>query len=67
MAIQQGNSTWRKSTHSLAHGDCVEVASPLHLTIAIRDSKDVQRPGLSVVPGAWSAFVTTVTADATDL
>jgi hypothetical protein len=67
MAIQQGKSTWRKSSHSLAHGDCVEVASPLPLTVAVRDSKDAERPGLRFAPGAWSTFVSTVAADACDL
>ncbi|MEU5431404.1 DUF397 domain-containing protein [Streptomyces olivoreticuli] len=61
MAIQQGNTTWRKSSYSLANGDCVEVASPLPRTIAVRDSKEPQRAALSFTPAAWSAFVTTVT------
>ncbi|MEU3756604.1 DUF397 domain-containing protein [Streptomyces olivoreticuli] len=65
MAIQQGNTAWRKSSYSLANGDCVEVASPLPRTIAVRDSKEPQRASLSFTPDAWSAFVTTVTdADA---
>ncbi|MGW1077092.1 DUF397 domain-containing protein [Streptomyces sp. NPDC002537] len=64
MAIQQGNTAWRKSSYSLANGDCVEVASPLTLTIAVRDSKNVQRPALSFTPDAWSAFVRSTVADA---
>ncbi|MEV6675060.1 DUF397 domain-containing protein [Streptomyces sp. NPDC051162] len=64
MAIQQGNTTWRKSSYSLANGDCVEVASPLPLTIAVRDSKEPQRAALSFGPDAWSAFVATVTSAA---
>lgn len=61
MAIQQGNTTWRKSSYSLANGDCVEVASPLPRTIAVRDSKEPERAALSFSPEAWSAFVATVT------
>ncbi|MBB4894662.1 hypothetical protein FHS39_003720 [Streptomyces olivoverticillatus] len=67
MAIQQGKTTWRKSSYSLAHGDCVEVASPLPLSIAVRDSKDPQGPSLGFTPGAWSAFVVTVGDGARDI
>lgn len=60
MAIQQGKTTWRKSSYSLAHGDCVEVASPVRHTIAVRDSKDPQRSSLAFTPENWSAFVAVV-------
>ncbi|MFH8789348.1 DUF397 domain-containing protein [Streptomyces roseoverticillatus] len=66
MAIQQGNTTWRKSSYSLANGDCVEVASPLPQSIAVRDSKDPQGPILGFAPTTWSAFVTTVSRRAYD-
>ncbi|MBF6044888.1 MULTISPECIES: DUF397 domain-containing protein [Streptomyces] len=66
MAIQQGNTTWRKSSYSLANGDCVEVASPLPQSIAVRDSKDPQGPILGFAPATWSAFVTTVSRRAYD-
>ncbi|MEV4437544.1 DUF397 domain-containing protein [Streptomyces sp. NPDC049577] len=61
MAIQQGMTTWRKSSYSLAHGDCVEVASFRPRSIAVRDSKEPQRPALGFSPEAWTAFVSTVT------
>ncbi|MFI1969621.1 DUF397 domain-containing protein [Streptomyces cinnamoneus] len=67
MAIQQGKTTWRKSSHSLANGDCVEVASPLPQAIAVRDSKDPQGPALAFTPKAWSSFVATVDGGAYEL
>ncbi|MCA6093853.1 DUF397 domain-containing protein [Streptomyces sp. SCA3-4] len=60
MAIQQGKTTWQKSSYSLANGDCVEVASPVRQSIAVRDSKDVQGPSLVFTPDSWSAFVAIV-------
>ncbi|MFI9720503.1 DUF397 domain-containing protein [Streptomyces sp. NPDC052396] len=60
MAIQQGNTSWRKSSYSLAHGDCVEVASPLPQAIAVRDSKAPRGNALAFSPAAWTSFVTTV-------
>ncbi|MEU4210167.1 DUF397 domain-containing protein [Streptomyces sp. NPDC026206] len=60
MAIQQGKTTWRKSSYSLANGDCVEVASPVQQSIAVRDSKDSQGPALAFTPESWSAFVAVV-------
>ena len=58
MSIKQGQTiSWRKSSYSLANGDCVEVASPLPQAIAVRDSKDPHGPSLSFGPEAWNAFV----------
>lgn len=51
------NSTWRKSTHSNAEGNCVET----RLTdqgIGVRDSKDTSIPALRLSPQAWAAFIT---------
>ncbi|GAA0472002.1 DUF397 domain-containing protein [Streptomyces stramineus] len=67
MAIRQGITTWQKSSYSLANGDCVEVASPLPQSIAVRDSKDPHGPAISFTPDAWTSFVTTVTDGAYDL
>ncbi|WP_329037648.1 DUF397 domain-containing protein [Streptomyces sp. NBC_00178] len=54
---------WFKSSYSGGGGgNCVEIAySPE--AVLIRDSKDTQRPALSVSPHAWSAF-TALAADA---
>lgn len=50
-------AAWRTSSHSGANGDCVEVASNLPGTVAVRDSKDRGGPVLLFSPGEWSAFV----------
>ena len=49
---------WRKSSYSGNGGsDCVEVASNLPGIVAVRDSKNVPGPELTVSDQAWSAFV----------
>jgi hypothetical protein len=47
---------WRKSTHSDASRDCIEVAAH-PTTIHVRDSKDKAGPILDFTPEQWSAFV----------
>ncbi|MEU6525463.1 DUF397 domain-containing protein [Streptomyces sp. NPDC046924] len=48
---------WVKSSYSSEEGgECVEVTYCQH-AIHVRDSKDIRRPGVSVHPAAWSAFV----------
>jgi hypothetical protein len=50
-----GHLKWRKSSHSIANGDCVEAAS--NGEIAVRDSKDPDGPILRYSVSAWQAFV----------
>ncbi|WP_406148721.1 DUF397 domain-containing protein [Streptomyces sp. NBC_01012] len=47
---------WFKSSYSGGGGgNCVEIAfGPA--AVLVRDSKDTLRRGLTVSPGAWSAF-----------
>ncbi|MFE6223856.1 MULTISPECIES: DUF397 domain-containing protein [unclassified Streptomyces] len=47
---------WYKSSYSVEQGECVEVASCVH-SVHVRDSKDTDRPSLSVSPAAWGAFL----------
>lgn len=53
-------ASWRRSSHSGANGDCVEVARPALGLIAVRDSKDPDGPRLAFTPGQWTAFTTAV-------
>jgi hypothetical protein len=46
---------WRKSTYSLANGNCVEVGTGQAL-VAVRDSRDPDGPVISVSPRAWIEF-----------
>jgi hypothetical protein len=46
---------WRKSTHSFANGNCVEVGTGQGL-VAVRDSTDPDGPAIGVSPPAWIEF-----------
>jgi hypothetical protein len=56
--------SWRKSSHSGANGNCVEVAEPGPARIAVRDSKDPQGPALAFSAEAWNSFVAAVNSGA---
>jgi hypothetical protein len=43
---------WRKSSYSLANGNCVEVGTGQAL-VAVRDSTDPDGPVIDVSPQAW--------------
>lgn len=58
------NASWKKSSYSGAHGDCVEVRAPGHAAVAVRDSKNPHGPALTFSPQAWTAFVACVDAGA---
>lgn len=67
MAILQGaTEMWTKSSYSGGNGACVEVKSPVALSIAVRDSKAPEGPSLTFVPGAWNVFVRDVATGPVD-
>ncbi|MEV0260621.1 DUF397 domain-containing protein [Streptomyces sp. NPDC050617] len=45
-----------KSSYSTVNGECVEVATNLSHTVAVRDSKDAAGPVLRFEPAAWASF-----------
>jgi len=51
--------SWRKSSHSLAHGECVEVAA-FSDGIAVRDSNDSCETLLLCLAADWRAFIATI-------
>jgi aldehyde:ferredoxin oxidoreductase len=52
------SAVWRKSSYSGGNGGgCVEVARNLPAIVAVRDSKNVPGPELTVSGQAWSEFV----------
>jgi uncharacterized protein DUF397 len=57
MTVDLSRATWRKSAHSGANGDCVEVAGNVPEAVAVRDSKDRSGPALVFTHAEWDAFV----------
>lgn len=57
---------YRKSSYSNAEHECVEVATNIPTTIAIRDSKHLTGPSLQIAPVTWTAFRTALTTSPCD-
>lgn len=53
-------AAWRTSTYSANGSTCVEVASNLPGTVAVRDSQDRHGPVLMLSPADWQAFTAAV-------
>ncbi|MFE9240223.1 DUF397 domain-containing protein [Streptomyces sp. NPDC006856] len=48
---------WRRSSRSTGMNNCVETALLRGALLAVRDSKDVDRPPLRFSAAAWTSFV----------
>lgn len=53
---------WRKSSHSLTNGHCVEAAVLAESHVGIRDGKEAEGGVLRFRPGVWAAFLTEIRA-----
>ncbi|WP_105971780.1 DUF397 domain-containing protein [Streptomyces geranii] len=52
---------YRKSSYSDQAAECVEIATNIPTTIAIRDSKTPSTPPLHLAPATWATFLTALT------
>ncbi|MGW1883861.1 DUF397 domain-containing protein [Streptomyces sp. NPDC002133] len=48
---------WRRSSRSVGMNNCVETARYADGGLAVRDSKNVERPHLRLSPEAWTGFL----------
>jgi hypothetical protein len=51
------NAAWRKSSHSGAQGNCVELAWPGVEVVAVRNSRDPHGPALVYARADLAAFL----------
>jgi hypothetical protein len=54
--IDLSRAEWRKSSYSSQSGNCVEIATNMPGTVAVRDSKDPQGPILVIGHDDWQAL-----------
>jgi len=62
-SIDSRDISWRKSSHSAANGDCVEVGHLINGHIGVRDSKNASQPALGFTTAGWRAFIGEVKQD----
>ncbi|WP_405859259.1 DUF397 domain-containing protein [Streptomyces sp. NBC_01515] len=54
---------YRKSSYSDQTAECVEIATNIPATIAVRDSKNPNGPSLQLHPATWRAFQSSLPAE----
>jgi len=57
LASRRAPLVWRKSTRSIANGQCIETATLPDGRLAVRDSVDMAGPTATFTPSEWSTFV----------
>jgi Domain of unknown function (DUF397) len=67
IAPKPSATLWKKSSRSNGQANCVEVCTSKTGTVAVRDSKNVPGPHLTVSNRAWSTFVEGIKHDEFDL
>jgi hypothetical protein len=65
--LDLSNAEWRTSTRSQGNGQCVEVATNLPGTVAVRDSKHRNGPTLAFTAEEWNAFTSGIRRGEFDL
>ncbi|MBK3574882.1 DUF397 domain-containing protein [Streptomyces sp. MBT65] len=53
---------YRKSSYSDQTAECVEIATNIPTTVAVRDSKNPTGPSLHLHPTTWRAFQSSLPA-----
>ena len=53
---------WRKASHSVSNGQCVEVAAD-RAAVLVRDSVNPSGAVVAYAPAAWRAFISSAKAD----
>jgi Domain of unknown function (DUF397) len=54
--VQALAANWRKASHSIGNGACVEVASA-STRVLVRDSVNPTGPAIPYAPAAWQGFI----------
>jgi Domain of unknown function (DUF397) len=56
-ADRHASLAWRKSSRSMANGQCIETVALSDGRLAVRDSLDKAGPTATFTPSEWSRFV----------